>query len=749
MVLCDAFELVRDEFAGLLGYHIPVTFPKGCQGTRGLSVTSMTGRAGAFFEGRPFVRFLTLLVGIAVLLELSLFNFHHWESLAFPAVDSCEVSLGTGIALQEDGAYKVVDPQTATMTITGFEAKAEDLHVALGYVGAGAQSGFDKSSPYVVSVAVADESTSFNLSEVGQRIVYPPIGQSEYLRLHSYGIANEVQLTFAESYSEFTIDEVSLNVVWPFRFDPFRVVAVVLAGLLVYLFRPSSSVWRRRFDWEEPQTRKAATIALCVMIGLTVCVCRPNPSGFGTAREDDTWSAHGWRFDDNQYNYLGEAFASGRVDLDASIPEASFLSTMANPYDTDLRSDLATASSEDIVPDYAWYKGHVYSYFGPLPALLIFAPLHVLTGGDVSTRLVANALSLVVVIAIFRFLLALQRTWFRDDVSLGGFLIAFLAFSFGSGLLFVAFCYTTYVIPIASSLAFTLFGFAAWLRSLREADARGPRRSWLVAGSLLVACNLGCRYAFVLSALLAIPVFWDEIAARRHFFSFRRGALVNTLCVILPFVLLALPVLLYNAARFGSPLDFGAGYNLTNNDISRRGFDFDRIPFGVFSYLFQPSLVNGTFPFMQNVDSSNSYLGITSTETIYGGIFLLSPCLLSLFGMGAVRREMRRRRTMAVACVAVVLGIVLVILDVEAGGIIQRYQCDFSWLFLLAAVLVIWEALAIPRHERPGRMVRALVVAAVLAGVVLNVMTLFDPHRSANLYWNNQLIYFTIASWFV
>lgn len=28
----------------------------------------------------------------------------------------------------------------------------------------------------------------------------------------------------------------------------------------------------------------------------------------------------------------------------------------------------------------------------------------------------------------------------------------------------------------------------------------------------------------------------------------------------------------YNAARFGSPFDFGANYNLTSNDMTRRGF---------------------------------------------------------------------------------------------------------------------------------------------------------------------------------
>ncbi|MCH3943257.1 MAG: hypothetical protein WAY93_07250 [Atopobiaceae bacterium] len=710
---------------------------------------SALGRVWHRLGDRPLVRFVIVLACVAALLEMTLFNLHHWESLAFPRVDSCEVSLGTGFELQKDGSYKVVDPSTATMTISGFEARACDVHVGLTLVGDGAQSGLDKSAPFLVSVSVADESSSFVLSEVGQRVVYPPVSQSEYMRLHSYGVADEVQLAFGESYSPFTIDDVSLNVVWPFSFDPFRFALVIVAGLLLYLFRPGSAIWRTTFDWADARVRRAATASLVVMVVVTACVCRPNPKGYAVDLSHGSTTSYGWQFDDNQYDYLGKAFASGRLDLDDYVSEASFLRTLANPYDTDLRSDLATATADGIVPDYAWYGGHVYSYFGPLPALVLFAPLHLLTGGDVSTRLMANLLSLVVVVALFRLLVGMARTWFPDRLSLGAFLAAFLALSFGSGLLFVAFCYTTYVIPIACSMIFTFLGLAAWLRALREAGDGGPSRRWLLAGSVLIALNLGCRYSFVATALLAFPLFWDQIAHRRNFFAPSRDAALNTACVVAPFLVLAVPVLLYNAARFGSPTDFGAGYNLTNNDISRRGFDLERLGFGLFSYLFQPSHVNGTFPFMRNVDSANSYLGITSTETIYGGIFLLSPYLLCLFGLGLARREMRARGTFALALAAVALGVALAVLDVEAGGIIQRYQCDFSWLFLLAATLLVWEVLAIPQPERLRRSVQVLLVASVLAGVVLNVMTLFDPNRSANLYWNNQLIYFTVASWFV
>ncbi|MCO7109522.1 hypothetical protein NIA69_10595 [Gemmiger formicilis] len=51
----------------------------------------------------------------------------------------------------------------------------------------------------------------------------------------------------------------------------------------------------------------------------------------------------------------------------------------------------------------------------------------------------------------------------------------------------------------------------------------------------------------------------------------------------------------YNAARFGSPFDFGANYNLTGNDMTQRGFNAVRIGPAVFTSLFELSSWQGVF----------------------------------------------------------------------------------------------------------------------------------------------------------
>lgn len=85
----------------------------------------------------------------------------------------------------------------------------------------------------------------------------------------------------------------------------------------------------------------------------------------------------------------------------------------------------------------------------------------------------------------------------------------------------------------------------------------------------------------------------------------------------------------YNTLRFGSPVDFGANYNLTTNDMTRRGFVLDRIGLGIFSYLFQTPNMISQFPFFAGTAMETSYMGTTVSDTMYGGLFTSNIILLA------------------------------------------------------------------------------------------------------------------------
>lgn len=90
--------------------------------------------------------------------------------------------------------------------------------------------------------------------------------------------------------------------------------------------------------------------------------------------------------------------------------------------------------------------------------------------------------------------------------------------------------------------------------------------------------------------------------------------------------MIALLLMWYNYAGFGSPFDFGANYNLTTNDMTKRGLSAARIPAGLFAYLFQLPIVKMSFPFFEHVRMPDSTYQGVNIYSQTAGVFLLQIC---------------------------------------------------------------------------------------------------------------------------
>jgi drug/metabolite transporter superfamily protein YnfA len=161
---------------------------------------------------------------------------------------------------------------------------------------------------------------------------------------------------------------------------------------------------------------------------------------------------------------------------------------------------------------------------------------------------------------------------------------------------------------------------------------------------------------------------------------------------VAPYFIVAAGIMLYNHARFGSFTDFGANYNLTVNDMTKRGWNIGRLAPAAFTYFLQPPNVVGVFPYIQATEFATTYMGQTIKEATFGGIFACLPMLwILLFSRPCLRVRNANRSTRTITGVILVLvvsGVAVALLDAEMAGILQRYFADFSFMFLAAAMLL-------------------------------------------------------------
>lgn len=523
-------------------------------------------------------------------------------------------------------------------------------------------------------------------------------------------------------------------------------VAFMLCMFALYrVFRKDSRIWRVSLDL----SRRPQLIAVCILIALMSAFLL----GFSRISGQAEWLERGAVYeegiqavqDGNQYDYLADAFLAGGVELD--LPRSDILLSMDNPYDTPLRQQLNAEAHEPIYWDYAFYQGKYYCYFGALPCLLAFVPYKAITGCNLRADWAVVFFACAMLISGAALLYQLARTYYRD-LSFGAFLVG-VAFLFCSGgVLEQVFLPRIYPIPILAALFFSFAGLAVLLRAKRQFLEGAPVSKPLLAfGALLVACTLGCRPQYVLAAALIVAIFLPEIRARQFF---SRASLGNTLAVIVPFLIVAAPVCLYNQVRFGSPFDFGAAYNLTGADMTSYEFDPLAIVARSFEYLFLPPMIQGEYPFLYAVDSVACLPAVMWTnEPVFGGFFAFAPAGFAVFALfrSRTRSSFGARGASCICLTCMALAAITLVIVSYVSGVTMRYFADFAWLIIIPATMVIWSLMADERAQGDVR-VSGWLAALVLIGFPLYCWTFLAAPRFGAIVDASPSLYYGVEALF-
>lgn len=689
-----------------------------------MSVRNTAKRGKEFFsrlniKKRYTIYVLSLLV-LAIFLEAFLFNYKWLGSIA-------------------------LEPIHASYKVDGLDDNSDDYYLGEGKDAYIEINDINQQVKYIsLDIKVEGEDTiGFTISAKDeangkwlaspQRTLTHEVKRSKYVRLHYSGDVSDIRIQFKPaSGKKVEISNIYLNPNVPLMFSFGRMIFVWVFMLLILFLRPKSFLYKKELSFKE-NWQKAVLLALIVAIA----------AGFYPIAKMDPWCDRDLP-ETRQYQKLAEALEQGTVSIGEE--KDSKMLNLENPYDTQVRGKLGKW-------DNAYYNGKYYVYFGIAPVLMYYLPYHLLTGKPLKNSTAVYISCTLAAIGILFLLYRIAKKKFKS-ISFGVYLLISITTIIGCGIIYTLKRPDMYPLPIITACMFSLFGLGFWISSRRE-DETGEihlSRAFLALGSFFMAAVAASRPQMLLASLFAVPIFWDDVIKDRRLFS--KKGIIETIVVCLPYLVIGLAVMAYNYARFSSPFDFGANYNLTSNDMTKRGFELGRVGLGIFTYLFQMPHTKAVFPFINVINVDTAYQGLTIYEKFFGGVMMTEPILwVGVFGMFN-KKLFKDKRTYAMVCLAFIISIVLVIVDTQMAGLLRRYFGDFLWIMYLGAGIssyAIYEKLSEKENKKHIDIFIKILLACLIIAIVFHGLEIFVDGAGWGIVNTNKVLYqklqYLIAFW--
>ena len=620
---------------------------------------------------------LLICLVLSLFVEVFVYNFRAIQSSEYnerSLISSAEFTGGNKISSKKYMTKKDVSPIVIEITDIG-------EHINNIRFNAKAYNKKNEPSDITLKIEATDRANELYITSMPGRTVFVDNTLSSYIPMQLRGNSEKLKITIS-SKEALTVDvkDISINAPKPFSFNLSRVTLIFTLALALYVVRPSSPVYDIKLRSSKLQFVLTSLVVLAeIMLVYSIISKFNNTPDLLTINQ-------------LQYQNLAQSFRHGVLHLEIDVPKS--LLEMENPYDYALRA----ARKQSFHWDAALFNGRYYVYFGVVPVLLLFLPYNLITNKALPNDMAIFVFAIFLIIGCFCLVRQIIKRYFPNaNISYLAYILLSLLITNTSGLLHMASHPTLYPIPIIAALAFTVCGLSLWLSALSSRRARVIK---LALGSLCMALVAGCRPNLLLFSFLFFPFFLGEIiSAFREKRIFKKESVINAISFATPYILVAAGLMWYNNARFSSPFDFGANYNLTTNDMTSRGFVWERMGIAAFAYFFQLPKITSVFPFIRACDFDSIYMGVTIREPVYGGILSYSPFLWSGFFIPKFKETLSKYKVLIPAVMLLAFGVITALLDAQIAGILPRYFSDFSLMFYLGALFIFLAVMVDAKDE--------------------------------------------------
>jgi hypothetical protein len=432
--------------------------------------------------------------------------------------------------------------------------------------------------------------------------------------------------------------------------------------------------------------------------------------------------------DSDYYNLQADAFLHGRLWLD--VPFDPRLKTAENPY------ALYNPNSMQGLPDGSFYNDKYYLAWGPAPALTTFLPPR-LVGLRIQENLAITLYCFFgVLFAAMTLTLLVRRL--VPGTSRAVLWTGNATLALATAIPWILRRPTIYEVAITAAFFFMMAGLLVLVRELLREEA--PRRRCLALAGTLFGLAVLSRPTMVFVVAGVAGLAWVLRPEGRR----TTAALVVGIPALAGFIFM-----IYNAARFSGPLDFGNRWQTSGKDVRHIPFnDISNLPPALYGYLLAPLHLTVGFPYIHLPPPPSAPFSLKKgfgAEPTGSVVWAVPFTLLALVFAARRRRPAAGQDPGDVAGVPgvrpVVLSLIAVATLVLATGVYgvpgytERYELDFLPWLVMAATLG-WAALI--RHASTARRAawwRRGGMALAAWGILVGVATSFTGYYDSFNYF--------------
>lgn len=411
------------------------------------------------------------------------------------------------------------------------------------------------------------------------------------------------------------------------------------------------------------------------------------------------------------YNkYLVDAILEGKTSI--NIEPSEELKNLENPYDPTQREEMEYSF------DTAYYDGKYYVYFGIVPAIILFVPFKLITGTYLSTIEGTFLFVILSVIASTILIIQIYKRWFKK-VPFNLLFLFIIAGCFSGLYIWNTWRMWVYELVLMAGYFFVQLGLICILKATK--DKENVNLKYVFLSCLSMALAVGCRPTLVLASIILIPFLYQILKQ-----AYGNKSLKKTfISIIVPYIIVAIPLMIYNYARFGNIFEFGAKYQLTIVDVTNLSERYKDIPKGLYQYLIQPPHLKEEFLYM-SIDYSTE----GNTDNYYNGGIVCGILFLNLTIIGCIfwykyYKKVKDPILKGMMITLPIVGIVMCVLTVYMGGTVQRYAVDFFWMFSILAMIIWFLMYENAEKERTKKVIIITVLLLIGISILINFFGTF------------------------